>query len=96
MAKGGVSFEFDSFNKTLKGDKLRINLKGTVIPGFEDTWSRVLISIVDITELTKTKKDFELANKQLKKSNRKLEQLVLIDSHTSLFNHRYLIKIIDQ
>ena len=37
-------------NYTLSGRRLDIQLKGSVLPGHEDRWDRVLIAIEDVTE----------------------------------------------
>jgi diguanylate cyclase (GGDEF)-like protein len=44
--------EFFSYtvNYTLSGRRLDIALKGSVLPGYEDSWERVLIAIEDVTE----------------------------------------------
>ena len=54
-----------------------------------------LIMIRDITERKRLEKERELLNKELKKSNKQLKQLALKDSHTGLFNHRYLKEAIE-
>jgi PAS domain S-box-containing protein len=44
------NFESDSMNQTLKGDKMSVIMSWSVVPGHESTMSRVLVSIIDITE----------------------------------------------
>lgn len=48
--EGATTFSSDTVNYTLSGRRLDIQLRGTVLPGYENTWSRVLISIEDVTE----------------------------------------------
>ncbi|MFH1594581.1 MAG: PAS domain S-box protein [Candidatus Omnitrophota bacterium] len=95
LANGKTRFAFDCYTKTLGGKKLKVNLKASVMPGYEKDWSRILISVMDISELTETKNKLAISNRNLLKSNKKLEQLVLIDSHTGLFNYRYLTTVIE-
>jgi diguanylate cyclase (GGDEF)-like protein len=47
---GQTSFESHTVNYTLGGDRLDIQLHGTVLPGHEQSWDRVLIAIEDVTE----------------------------------------------
>ncbi len=47
---GKTEFFSDTVNYTLAGRRLDIQLRGSVLPGHEDDWSRVLIAIEDVTE----------------------------------------------
>ncbi|MHC1547504.1 sensor domain-containing diguanylate cyclase [Phyllobacterium sp. K27] len=47
---GELEFSSDTVNYTLSGGRLNIQLRGTVLPGYEQTWERVLLSIEDVTE----------------------------------------------
>jgi two-component system cell cycle sensor histidine kinase/response regulator CckA len=49
LAEGHTVFESEATDQTLKGKKNYILLKCLIAPGCEATWSRVYISIVDIT-----------------------------------------------
>ena len=40
----------NAVNYTLSGKRIDIQLKGAVLPGYEDTWERMLIAIEDVTE----------------------------------------------
>ncbi len=44
-------FEMEAINTDLRGKKLYVALKWSVIPGYEQTYERVLVSIQDITRL---------------------------------------------
>ncbi len=47
---GGTRFASNTVNYTLSGRRLDIQLAGTILPGYEDSWERVLVSIEDVTE----------------------------------------------
>ncbi|MFT0858550.1 diguanylate cyclase domain-containing protein [Ancylobacter sp. G4_0304] len=47
---GATTFTSNTVNYTLGGRRLDIQLKGTVLPGYEATLGRVLLSIEDVTE----------------------------------------------
>jgi diguanylate cyclase (GGDEF)-like protein len=48
--EGMTTFVSHTVNYTLSGRRLDIQLKGTILPGHEDTWQRVLVAIEDVTE----------------------------------------------
>lgn len=50
VAEGKPEFESEDVNTTLLGRGINIHLKWSVGPGNEETYSRVLVSIIDITE----------------------------------------------
>jgi PAS domain S-box-containing protein len=50
IAEGANVFESEDVNTTLDGHRINIHLKWSVAPGSETTYSRVLVSIIDITE----------------------------------------------
>jgi diguanylate cyclase (GGDEF)-like protein/PAS domain S-box-containing protein len=56
---------------------------------------RLLTTIRNITKNKTSEKELITLNEALKKSNKKLEQLLIMDSHTGLYNHRYLDKSIN-
>jgi diguanylate cyclase (GGDEF)-like protein len=47
---GRTSFSSHTVNYTLSGERLDIQLHGTVLPGHEERWDRVMIAIEDVTE----------------------------------------------
>jgi len=58
---GHASFGSNTVNYTLSGQRLDIQLKGVVLPGYEDSLARVLLSVEDVTER-------ETARRQLAKA----------------------------
>ncbi len=47
---GHASFASHTVNYTLSGQRLDIQLKGIVLPGYEESLARVLLSVEDVTE----------------------------------------------
>lgn len=47
---GKNEFFSNTVNYTLGGKRLDIQLKGAIVPGYEESWKRVLIAIDDVTE----------------------------------------------
>jgi len=54
---GGRRFASQTVNYTLDGERLDIRLEATVMPGHEDTWERVLLSLEDITARVRTERE---------------------------------------
>jgi len=50
IAQGKTVFEQEAITKNLQGNIKHVVLRWIVAPGHEETWSRVLVTIVDITE----------------------------------------------
>ena len=50
LCEGKRVFESEAINRTLTGDDIYISLRWRMVPGWEDTWGKVLLSIVDLTE----------------------------------------------
>lgn len=47
---GNLEFCSNTVNYTLSGKRLDIQLNGSILPGHEDNWDRVLVAIEDVTE----------------------------------------------
>jgi diguanylate cyclase (GGDEF)-like protein len=47
---GHTSFSTHTVNYTLAGERLDVQLHGTILPGHEQSWDRVMIAIEDVTE----------------------------------------------
>ncbi|MEG2632375.1 MAG: sensor domain-containing diguanylate cyclase, partial [Comamonas sp.] len=47
--RGDQGFETRSVNYALDGRRLDVQVRARVVPGYEDSWSRVLVSLEDVT-----------------------------------------------
>lgn len=54
---GRTHFASNAVNYTLAGERLDIQLRGTILPGHEAAWDRVLVSIEDVTEREEARRD---------------------------------------
>ena len=64
IAEGQTRFEGDAFNRTLTGKKKHLLMRWSVAPGFEDTYERVWISMVDLTEHEQFAKELDDTGKR--------------------------------
>ena len=93
---GKTRFEAEAINRTLGRKKIYVKLIWSVPPGYSDTYSKVFVSIMDITSKKDTEKEIELLTEKLSKTSVKLKKLSLVDSHTGLYNHRYFEAVIEK
>jgi len=49
IADGKTAFDWEGINKTLDGRLINIELSWSIAPGYEDSLSRVVVSMIDIT-----------------------------------------------
>jgi len=68
IANGKTTFSSETKNQTLGGKTKDVYLKWTVVPGYEDSYGKVLVSLMDITD----RKRFE---NELKDSEEKFKSL---------------------
>jgi len=54
---GRTEFFSKTINRSLTGRLLDIHLHGHILPGFEECWSRVLISVEDVSDLHRAKRE---------------------------------------
>ncbi len=49
LVSGKPSFECESMLRTARGTQVFLQLKLNIVPGYEETWGRVLVSMVDLS-----------------------------------------------
>jgi polar amino acid transport system substrate-binding protein len=67
LATGRSCFEGETVHHDARGEKVYVYFKLGIMPGYEDTWSRVLISTVDMSERVKAEQALmrSLAEKEI-------------------------------
>lgn len=60
FAKGGTRFDCETVQQTFSGEKLWVATSISIAPGYEQTWEKAFVSIVDITKRKQAEQ--ELAN----------------------------------
>jgi len=50
LERGETSFENETINYTVRGEKRNVFLRLSIAPGYEQTWAKVFVGINDITE----------------------------------------------
>ena len=69
LAEGRTDFEWQEINHTLDGEERVVNLRWSIAPGYEDSLSKVILSLVDVTERIR-------AEEKLRESERKLRRVI--------------------
>jgi len=81
LAEGKIRFEMETVNQTLTGVKKDINLSWSVAPGCEETLSKVLVSIIDITERKRFEEELQNAKEAAEAANRAKSDFLANMSH---------------
>lgn len=65
FAEGKLSFSLETCNLTYSGKLVNIIISLSVTPGYEENLGRVIVSIVDISDLKKREQEVETQNREL-------------------------------
>lgn len=58
---GETSFSSHTCNYSLSGRRIDVQLHGVILPGYEDSWSRVLVSLEDVTDSVQSRRRLALS-----------------------------------
>ena len=88
VADGNLSDEREETFVSLKGTKRSVLGKALPISGHEDTFSRVVVALTDITNRKQTEE-------ALRASERRFREQAMRDNLTGLYNRRYLYRSLE-
>jgi PAS domain S-box-containing protein len=60
ISQGKTIFESEGINYTLKGEPINVAIRWSVVPGYEDTLSQVIVSSVDMTQIKRSSDQLRL------------------------------------
>ena len=81
IAQGEQEFFLERKHATLDGELLEVELYWSVAPGHEDTYSRVLVNIVDVTERKQYERRLRQTTEEAESANRAKSQFLANMSH---------------
>ncbi len=81
FAEGKKTFESETPYRTPAGEIRRGLLKVAMVPGYENTWSCVIVTLMDITEIKQAEEETQQYARRLKQSNEDLERFAYVASH---------------
>ena len=84
-----ASLERETSLRTLRGNRRTAALHATIVPGHEESFSRILLAVVDITARKQ-------AEEALRASAENFAFLAVHDSLTGLYNTRYLYEALER
>lgn len=67
FSEGKNTFDAETNIKTLKNKEKNVYMKVSIVPGYEDTWSRVIVYIIDNSKLKELDNKLQDNEKRLKK-----------------------------
>lgn len=70
IAEDRTEYKFDGVVKTLKGEERDVHLEWLVVPGYEKSMEKVLVSIVDITDRKRAEEKLKKSKVLLKETGR--------------------------
>ncbi len=87
LIKGDTTFESEVVIKTFTGEKIYVYMKTVIIPGYENSWSKVIVSLLDIT-------DRIIAEQKLKESEEKFRTIAEQSTLGVIIQQEGLIKFV--
>ncbi|PKN97705.1 MAG: hypothetical protein CVU42_14815 [Chloroflexi bacterium HGW-Chloroflexi-4] len=90
IAEGKTEFEWEGINQTLDGTPIFVNLRWTVVEGFENDLSKVIVSMIDVTKNKKAEAELLASEERYRNLVDNLgEGIVIIDQNTKFLfaNH---------
>lgn len=78
---GETTFESPIPIQSLEGVQMILDIKASILPGFEDTWDKVLVSFVDVTKQKEAERALKQREIELLESNQAKDKLFNIIAH---------------
>lgn len=74
--KGETTYESETLIKTLTGEKRHVMLRWKVVPGFEQDYSKVLVSMSDITPLRNFERELENSREMYREIVENIDEVI--------------------
>ena len=89
LINGSTTFESEVATKTFTGEKIYVYMKTLIIPGYENSWSKVIVSLLDITDRIKVEQ-------KLKESEEKFRTIAEQSSLGLIIQQDNLLKFVNR
>lgn len=81
LAEGALRFDVESAMRTMAGELIYTDWRLQIAPGYEETWGKVFVSIIDITERQKMEERLRQAKEVAELATRAKSQFLANMSH---------------
>ncbi|MCD4671204.1 MAG: PAS domain S-box protein [Anaerolineaceae bacterium] len=81
LSEGALRFDTESDQRNLKGEVIHTAWRLHIAPGYEDTWGKVFVSVIDITERKKMEERLRQAKEVAELGTRAKSQFLANMSH---------------
>jgi len=97
ISEGRTEFEWIGKNLTLQGNPMDVSLRWSVVPGYENTFSKVLVSVEDITQRKRAEHALQQSEQRFSVFMDYLPAAVFMKNSEgqTLFANRFLSELLD-
>jgi len=101
ISQNKTRYSGESINVALDGKLINVSIKWNVVPGYEKNYSKVLVSLIDITEQKKAQEDLRIGRERLKLLNQVIRHdiandFIVIKSAINIFKRSSDMTILDE
>jgi PAS domain S-box-containing protein len=75
IAEGRTSNGWEGDDETMTGERLEINLRWSVAPGYEQDYSRVIVTVIDITERKRAEQELYTSEERFRQMAENIEEV---------------------
>ena len=95
LATGETQFDKETVHQTTSGEEILIQLRFSIFPGYENTWSKILVSLIDITERKRAEQELARQFEHLSTLSI-IDQAIMTSNDLSVTLNVFVEKVIQQ
>ena len=76
IIKGDLSFEHETITKNFTGDLINLYVKTLIIPGYEENFSKAIVSLINITERKRAEKELKESEEKYRNISKQYKMLL--------------------
>jgi PAS domain S-box-containing protein len=75
IAEGRTSHGWEGEDETLSGEPIEISLRWSVAPGYEQDYSRIIVTVIDVTERKRAEKELYASEERFRQMAENIEEV---------------------